>query len=76
MSAKKRTRRSLYEGQVADLRKLRDLANEAFVAMVDAYDLANYNEWNYLTGYIEPLKDALETLELLTINLIETEKSE
>lgn len=76
MTAKKRTKRSPYEGQVADLRKLRDLANEAFVAMVDAYDLANYNEWNYLTGYIEPLKDALETLEQLTINLIETEQSE
>lgn len=37
MSAKKRTKRSPYEGQVADLRKLRDLANEAFVAMVDRY---------------------------------------
>jgi hypothetical protein len=75
MTAKKK-KRSPYAGQIAELEKLRDLANEAFVAMVDAYDLAQYNEWEYLTGYIEPLKDALETLEQLTINLIVTEQSE
>lgn len=76
MATRKTKPRSPYAGHVNELEQLRNLANEAFVAMVDGYDLANYNEWDYLTGYIEPLKDALETLEQLTINLIEKEQSE